>query len=115
MIDEAVDQTGIATHRRRQLIKALRLPMPPGHRWTYKYPWRTLDCGTAGCACGLAFELGLSKTYRIFDVSKAIGLTDDQGFRIFAGGYGLFPSFLYKTWGYRVTPQMVADQLEKTL
>lgn len=103
-----------ARNNRQRLIEALRAPMPTGFEWDFRIVYDKTDCGTAGCAIGLACELwpdekldtattgGLAN---FFDLPRA-----SDAFWTFqtAAGYNV-PSHLMKD----VTPQMVADKLER--
>jgi hypothetical protein len=99
-----------AAARRAQLITALRREMPPMYLWDFGMTKETTDCGTRGCAVGLATILWPSVPADISSVSQHIGITAKQGWRIF----GHVPSSRWPAArGDDVTPQMVADALEK--
>jgi hypothetical protein len=104
---------------RLRLIEALRSEMPRGFTWNFSTWHDSYGCGTAGCACGLALEIGLvprlwtGNTEPSTAVGRAIGLHANTARGIFC------PADPRRTYGVEytcaVTPVMVADALERTL
>lgn len=107
-----------------KLIEALRKPMPQGFRFAME---TVLDrdeahpeCGTAGCALGLASVLWPEfDPFNINDRCEFFGLTRDAVWAIFFG-----TTTLWDLYGQRatakdifgdITPGQVADQLEAYL
>jgi hypothetical protein len=101
--------------RRRVLADALRAQMPQGHEWEFGTYLDVHECGTAGCAIGLAHllwpEAGL------VEPDDWGGDTDDNQVAEFFGltleqEQTIFYSTGYEA-GWNATPEMVADALEK--
>jgi hypothetical protein len=101
------DGTETPALRRARLIEVLRSPMPNTWKWDFGVTEEEHECGTAGCALGLARQLWpeMNDFHAIRDREAAFfGITKDQAFSVFFGPYrGCFAS---------VTPEMVADRLE---
>jgi hypothetical protein len=88
--------------------------MPKGHRWNFSVGLRDYgDCGTVGCAAGVAALVWIDrKKYfidkrdgiRVCKLAEFFGLSLTQSYKVFSYvGYPFFPT---------VTPEMVADKLE---
>jgi hypothetical protein len=103
--------------RRRILADALRAQMPKGHEWEFGAYLEVRECGTAGCAIGLAHLLWPEAELvepDAFDgdvdddqVAKFFGLTLEQEQLIFySDGYEA---------RWNATPEMVADALDECL
>lgn len=103
-----------ALDRRRRLITALRQQMPDDFVWNFA-KWRGQhECGTVGCACGLAVHLGISKSTKIDAMAQAVGLTIDAANRVFYPSEGWQTFRRYGVWTYaQITPAMVAAALER--
>jgi hypothetical protein len=102
--------------RRRQLIAALRAPMPEKFEWDFSASFRTAECGSAGCALGLAHILWPDKISALpgySDVGGQIGLSAGAT-REIMGAIPHLCRFGYLSMS-SVTPAMVADALEETL
>lgn len=111
---------------RMRLIDALRGEMPRDFRWEFeKYLIETKNCGMAGCACGLAQHIGIVddicaqaistglEVSRI--VGRAIGIPDVEAVKIFnpaSTDDGIISQYGVQ-YSDQVTPQMVADKLER--
>lgn len=95
---------------RARLVAALR-DLPPNHRWDFTYCWDDDDCGTSGCACGVATIIGLSNSDDLNDVFPLIGLTENQADNILSAEIGFTLDF-YGVLPHQVTAAMVADALE---
>jgi hypothetical protein len=96
---------------RRRLIDALRHELPPTFEWNFTTIATPADCGTAGCALGLAQIMWphLEKAIAEDDdaaVAAFFGLPKEMVDEIFYG------SDIYKCGMYEVTPGMVADAIE---
>ncbi len=110
------DGTGVrdVVVNRARLVAALRAPMPKGFTWDYAETHTKTNCGTLGCAKGLALEIGIPgiRPHHSWTVSDALGLSHALGYEIFLGvaTYGFDPQ-IPRNWSL-VTPQMVADKLE---
>jgi hypothetical protein len=89
--------------RRAVLVAALRGEMPDGFKWDFGIVLYVSECGTAGCAIGLAQVIGLvSDAWDEEEVAAQFGMTSEQVYKVFFGPY---------KEGYP-TPAMVADRLE---
>jgi hypothetical protein len=117
MFDGTLNET---VERRRKLISALRGEMPEGFEWDFSVILDKGDCGTAGCALGLAYfvlpefarlvgETPGSIILNYFSVGRFFGLDKSQIDRIF------YNHDLFYGCKYDITPRMVADALEATL
>lgn len=103
---------------RGRLIAALRMEMPSNFTWAFDVTLNYADCGTVGCAMGLAREIGICTNLGTLAIAEAIGIARSEADEIFApndvfdweaeayicDGYGV-------AWG-EVTPAMVANALE---
>lgn len=106
--------------RRRVLIEALRQDM----KWKWNYCSVTDDCGTTGCAIGMAHAIWPDADFRMIkygnnewsvdieEVGKFFGITEDQAREIFNG---VWDNNIYKISASKVTPDMVAQALERTI
>ena len=98
------------TAARIRLIEALRAPMPAGFAWRFSNLHVPAKCGAAGCAVGLAYEIGLVDAPCCYKVADAIGLDRRQARKIF------MPFLTTRRYGTRsygnITPAMVADKIE---
>jgi hypothetical protein len=118
---------GVSPHflARARLIDALR-DLPSTHEWDFKMGFAHKDCGTLGCAMGLAVAIGLLRDTEIYagfsslaNMAVVLGLSseslrpifnpDQENFRPFRIFHGPFMGLTYDD----VTPEMVADELEK--
>ncbi len=105
-----LDGTGYETAagRRARLIEVLRREMPAGYTWDFGSAWTRDDCGTRGCALGLAVSMWPELYPETDSVADHIGISHAEAWRIFGRAPGcLWP----KDWGSEVTPGMVADAL----
>ena len=97
-----------------QLSAALRREMPRGFRWDYGCYHEPDDCGTAGCALGLAATMWpkvfpTGDTYERWDqLVDAIGIEDWVMMDLFSGE-------AYPCDDSVVTPAMVADRIDHWL
>ena len=99
---------------RTRLIAALRAPMPSGFRWWFPYFLVYDSCGTAGCAMGLAVTLGLmSDTDGDELLAKKLGLSESDVGHVFYNESEEDDARFYGVAMDQVTPQMVADALER--
>ena len=107
-----LDGTGYETAagRRAGLIAALRREMPAGYTWDFGSAWTRDDCGTRGCALGLAITMWPELYPDSDSVADHIGISHGAAWRIF----GRTPGCLWPAGrGDEVTPGMVADALSK--
>jgi hypothetical protein len=89
---------------RARLIEALRAEMPRDWRWDFgNCGAGPSHCGTAGCAIGLAYKLGIATNE---DIYTTLGITQEQAISVFSVG-------AYDIPYQQVTPSMVADRLER--
>lgn len=116
--DVAIETPAI---RRATLAAALRDEMPDGFTWYFPVSEEVTDCGTRGCALGLARTLWRdvpllnSQPSRDW-LDKFFGLKPGGAHRVFWGGLSfnqashsrIFPA--YKT--INPSPSVVADALE---
>jgi len=99
--------------RRRQLIAALR-NLPKEFEWNFAVNRKKAECGSQGCALGLASILWPdrvdAKSPRLREVGSQIGLSLVATYHImgFEGRFARYDR-------YKVTAAMVADALEETL
>jgi hypothetical protein len=98
--------------RRRQLIAALR-NLPKEFEWNFVVARKKAECGSQGCALGLASILWPDKVHpewpNFTAVGSQIGLSQKATCHIM-GLYGRFAGYPR----YSVTAAMVADALEET-
>ena len=92
----------------RQLRDVLRGPLPVGHTWDFRFPYYETECGTAGCAIGVACVVWPSaarhlKLYHGF-AWIPFGITEDEWHDIF-GIVG----------NHNSTPADVADRIDAVL
>lgn len=104
---------------RLHLIEALRNEVPR-FKWNFGSWYSEHHCGSVGCACGLAQHIGIVKDlWSAADENVAISTIVARAIGINARtAKGIFdPDDLRRTYGVddheEVTPQMVADKLEK--
>jgi hypothetical protein len=99
--------------RRRQLIAALR-DLPKEFEWNFAVARGEAECGSQGCALGLASILWPDRVDaekpRFSAVGSQIGLSQEATYHImsFEGRFARYDR-------YKVTAAMVADALEETL
>jgi hypothetical protein len=100
---------------RARLIAALRAPLPEGFKWDFSVLLETTECGSAGCALGLAATiwpryaemlLGWDTNAERATFFGLLGWREVD--RIFFGGYNGYSKISI----HEVTPGMVADSLE---
>lgn len=102
-----------ATERRARLIVALRQEMPPDFVWDFRQWLGKHECGSVGCACGLAVHLRISKNTQIDAMATSLGMTVADAKRIF------WPNPWHCVWTYgvvgydHISPAMVANALER--
>ena len=100
------------TLRRARLIEALRAPMPDNFTWDFSDIRYHTDCGTAGCAIGLAMEIWPNDRRIIHDYpEKFFGITENEANRIFFS-CGNYKFAMNDVRPEDVRPEMVADALE---
>lgn len=102
--------------RRARLIEALRAEMPEGFIWDFRHVAQKTDCGTAGCALGLACLIWPDDDHlptpghraTLNSVATFFGVDPITAYMVF------FNPYYYGFHDYhQVTPAMVADALEK--
>ena len=92
----------------RVLARALRAPMPEGFRWDFGRIRMQTDCGTVGCAMGLAYTIwGDNAPPNHIDFADKFCVSPDTTKRLFipecVGPYD------------QITPPMVADAIDRYL
>lgn len=99
------------------------VPGDGNFRWDYAEVINPLECGTVGCAVGLAYQLGLTKSVQLSQLAQALDILFCDARDIFMSPHTYFTEEeedrLYKQgndnlWKL-VTPHMVADALEALL
>jgi hypothetical protein len=99
--------------RRRQLIAALR-NLPKEFEWNFAVDRKKAECGSQGCALGLASILWPDRVDagrpRFSVVGSQIGLSPEATYHIMG-----FSGRFARSDKYKVTAAMVADALEETL
>lgn len=104
----------------RRLARALRRQMPEGFSWDFATSWHndnsTTECGTIGCALGLAhikwpdeFGCPIGLDSAISEIAHKIHMPKDITWNIFG---------MASTYGCKfieVTPTMVADAIDAWL
>lgn len=101
---------------RKRLIAALRAPMPKGFHWDFREVSAPHECGTAGCAIGLAMEIGLidgeagwpNPTMLASRLAIVTGLSHANSGRIFLAYDSEYENVKLSD----VSPEMVATALE---
>lgn len=113
------DEKQKARDRGYQLVYALR-HLPETHRWNFMYVFHQEECGTAGCAIGLAhtlwpeFEMAKindERTHIFWSKSEEIlGVSESAAYDMFSTSRAYECHLMTE-----VTPEMVADKLEEYL
>lgn len=95
----------------RALVAALRTPLPPTFEWDMGTVLENTDCGSVGCAYGLAVFMGLASNADLG--GRQLGLSHPEYRALF------FPEpELLMDQGYPgdydfITPAIQADRIEK--
>jgi hypothetical protein len=100
--------------RRARLIAALRAPLPVGFKWDFTDISYETECGTAGCALGLAALMWPDRAEMLLDgtlindgqIAEFLDIPTKDVERIF------YLFYLYDCDNSDVTPAMVVDALE---
>lgn len=93
--------------RRRMFCEALRGKMPEGFEWDYAHQYHETNCGSSGCAIGLA-QIRTGRQWCGTELGRWLGIGRHAGQECF-----------YRAWRHcgvsynDVTPSMVADLIEK--
>jgi hypothetical protein len=88
-------------------IQALSYALRHKETWPEEFIWNFNECHT--CAMGLACKLWNLIDPNTFTVSRAIGIDwPASGYVFLRGGYG-------GVCGSKITPEMVANQLDKLI
>ena len=91
----------------RVLARALRAPMPAGFEWNFDIKYENDECGTVGCAMGLAKTLWFKCRSRCsMDISEAFNISY----------FDVVALFVPNNLDYdKITPAMVADAIDRYL
>lgn len=92
----------------KQLITALRSPLPDNFQWDFNSIHKPTPCGSAGCALGLAEELGLPNRCNRWE--RLTGIPFNYLQDIFYGNV-----FGGEIDYDDITPVMIADKLEELM
>lgn len=89
----------------------LRREMPKNHTWNFAISFELTECGTAGCALGVARCIWGTPIFRNNDPWRIFGIPHDEYKKIFHAG----ASSWYGVPDNCVTPTMVADRIDAYL
>lgn len=96
--------------RLRMLADALRGKMPEGFRWDFERTFETEDCGSTGCAMGLAHIIWPAHmaSATSYVMAEVFGLSLKAATSLF------IPNISDAAYG-AMTPRMVADAIDRYL